>query len=786
MNIIQSGPDNARIVILGERPGGAELDKKLPLVGHVGWEFRKMCTEAGLDIKDAFSINVSHELFTGDGFLKATKAKELGIDKIDGMYPNPQVNRGRKILLAQLDKMKPNVIIALGNVALWAVTGKTGITKWRGSTLEGYNGIKVIPMSNPASVMYDGWLRWTMVRDLVKVNDEQLYPEITTTEDDFQIRPTFAQALSGIKALKGKYIAVDIEPSGGHIACVGLTAEPHTGICIPFTSLEKYAGYWTPEEEVQIILALRETLTDKATRCVFQRGTHDALFFAKDWGYVPNIVDDTEIMHHVIFPESRASLDYLASIYADNYQYWKLDNKRRWKDTEGEDAYWIYNLTDCSYTIEIARKLREVIKYYKLEEQYKDQLELVYPVLKMMMKGVKIDTVHKSYLSGHLLREMSERMGWITTALGHPLNPRSPKQMADLFYKDFAQKMIVGKTSKTRGPTTDDDALKLISQRQPLLKPLCTKISSIRSISVLKANFPDALLTRDKRITCSINLCGTKTFRFSTSQDAFGVGNNLQTVTKGTKDDAETQAGVDVILPNLRKMFIPDRDYILIDADLKQADAQVVAWDADDITLKQIFRENLDLHIENAKVIFNTTTITDSQRDRAKRGVHAVNYGITTKALAISLGILVKEADHFMRMWFGAHPQIKIWQDSILNNLHSTRTISNAFGYRNYYPGEITRKLLGEALAWIPQSTVALVTNKGLKNVDRNLPHVDNLIQVHDSLVMQTPLSNVPHVFKEVQAQMEITIPYDDPLVIPVDVAASDSSWGDVKKVLAA
>jgi hypothetical protein len=54
-------------------------------------------------------------------------------------------------------------------------------------------------------------------------------------------------------------------------------------------------------------------------------------------------------------------------------------------------------------------------------------------------------------------------------------------------------------------------------------------------------------------------------------------------------------------LPNIRKMFIPDSGKVIVDADLAGADAQVVAWEADDTKLKAAFREGKSVHLMNGE-----------------------------------------------------------------------------------------------------------------------------------------------------------------------------------------
>jgi len=104
--------------------------------------------------------------------------------------------------------------------------------------------------------------------------------------------------------------------------------------------------------------------------------------------------------------------------------------------------------------------------------------------------------------------------------------------------------------------------------------------------------------------------------------------------------------------------------------------------------------------------------------------------------------------------------------------------VRNAFGFRRYYFERI-EGLLPEALAWIPQSTVAITINKGLLNLYRNLKQVQILLQVHDSLVFQYPKSEHPHILTEVKKQLQIVIPYPDPLIIPVNIKTSEKSWGE-------
>jgi len=246
-----------------------------------------------------------------------------------------------------------------------------------------------------------------------------------------------------------------------------------------------------------------------------------------------------------------------------------------------------------------------------------------------------------------------------------------------------------------------------------------------------------------------------------------------------------------VELPNVRRMFIPDDGYMMIDIDLERADAQVVAWEADDDELKDIFRSGADIHTENAAAVFHvpSSKVSYRQRQMAKAGVHGTNYGGSAKTIAAETGMTVAEADLFQSRWFEAHPKIKTnFHEKIAKCLLRDRTIHNAFGYNYTFFDRVTGtaqygvdpKKFHEALAWVPQSTVAIATNLGLVSIDANLPSVHILLQVHDSLVLQAPIDECPEIFEKINECMKVIVPYDDPLIIPTSMGLSTLSWGDL------
>lgn len=252
-------------------------------------------------------------------------------------------------------------------------------------------------------------------------------------------------------------------------------------------------------------------------------------------------------------------------------------------------------------------------------------------------------------------------------------------------------------------------------------------------------------------------------------------------------------------LPNIKKLFVPDPGYVICDTDLDRADLQVVVWEAGDDGLKADLRAGLDMHCANACDMFDIkgiprdelkeshpnykehrARIGGAKRQKMKAGIHATNYYCQPRTLGRTLGTTTLEAERFQHRWFSLHPGVRAWHERIQLQLMTTRQVQNAFGFRRFYFDRID-SILPEALAWIPQSTVAIVTNKGIKNLYQTLPEVDVLLQVHDSTVWQAPKARFRILRPTIRECLLVEIPYDDPLVIPVGLKMSDTSWGDCK-----
>lgn len=784
-----TGPAPARIMIVGEFPGEMEIKKGMPFVGQAGDELGRMLKEAGISREQCFVTDFIRVRPTGGDlgvFIAETKkAVTANHVYLRDKLVLPPVLEGMELLKREIELCRPNVIIALGNAPMWALTGKWGITSWRASLLECDLDLnldykpKVIPTYHPGMVLRKWEWRQIAVADMRRAAMHSKSREIVSPDYKFIIRPGFNTVLHTLDkllqlvGLQKTKLAIDLETRAGHIACIGLAWSKTQAMCIPLMCVERPEGYWSLEEEQEIVLRLRDLLTHSNCEGVGQNFLYDQQYFLRHLLFMPRLKRDTMITQHVCFSNLPKSLDFLSSLYCEHHVYWKDDGKE-WNPKVPEDQLWTYNCEDCVRTFEVESELADLIDKMRLGEVDQFQQDLFWAVLQTMQRGVRIDKPRRATFATQLFEEISKRELWLYDVLGREVNIKSPLQMQQLFYGEFGMKPIMDR--KTGSVSTNEEALRKLSAREPLLRPVIRKILELRSLGVFLSTFISAPLDIDDRMRCSYNIAGTETYRFSSSKNAFGTGLNLQNVPQGGEDD-------ELELPNVRTLFIPDEGMEMFDIDLSSADLRIVVWEADEPEMKAMLRAGLDPYTEIAKEFYHDPTITkkDPRRQTFKGFAHGTNYLGTAKGLAERMGLGVHEAEKTQAWYFGKFPRIKKWQEDLKEQVLKRRMVQNIFGYRTFFMGRIEGTVFNQAAAWIPQSTVGCLINRAYMNIYNHEPEVQILLQVHDSLAGQYPAARAEEFRAKVLKHAEIVLPYNDPLIIPVGIKTSTKSWGDCK-----
>jgi DNA polymerase I-like protein with 3'-5' exonuclease and polymerase domains/uracil-DNA glycosylase len=793
MPIQATGPVSAKVMLVGEWPHIQDLRKGEPFVGGPGFELTKMLSEAGLFRESCYITMVMKDQVIGNNIDTLIAKNKTSVTPqhvlLNGKWVMPQLFDAVQRLRREIEVAKPNVVCALGNLALFALTGEWGVGNWRSSIMEStlVPGLKVIPTISPAVVMHTWSQRPLLVHDLKRVARHKDKPEVTRAEYNHVIRPSFEDAhmiLTGLLVQAKAHLettgtrwklAADIETRAGHIACIAFAWSSLDAICIPLMCSTNPEGYWSLEEEAALV-HLMVQLMDCVT-IIGQNWNYDAQYIYRHWHFLCPSVIDTMVQQHSCFSNLPKNLAFLSSMYLEDHLYWK-DDRTNWTEGpkgEGEDQYWIYNCTDAVRTYAIHPVLEQVTKSLGLEAVNEWQQQHNPRVLKLMNRGVRVNHQLRAELSLSLMDEVATREKWMLDVLGDSINIRSHKQMKDFFYRQMGQKEVISR--KTGNVTCDDEALHKIASREPILLPVTRKIAELRSLGVFHSTFVQAALDIDGRMRSSFNLCGTETYRLSSSTNAFGTGMNMQNIPKGGDTEDE---GLE--LPNIRNLFIPDPGHTMFDIDLDSADLRIVTWESDCPWMKDHFKNNRKPYVEVMREYYHDNTMSKNSHPREyamfKSLCHGTNYLGTADGIAPRIGLLVHETERIQQWYFGMCPEIKAWQDEIKKQVSGRRYVENAFGYRTYFFDRIEGTIFNQAVAWIPQSTVGLLINRAWEAIEENIPEVEVLIQVHDSLVGQFQSVHGDWALRRIVEEASVAIPYDDPLYIPVGVVSSTESWG--------
>lgn len=555
------GPTNARIVIIGEAPGAHEEEKGEPFVGSAGYELATQLRDAGIiggENNDllrnmrsvCFLTNVCHdrppnnkiENWIGVPLKLRDKTEVKFRGKIVKPHIPAEVERLRREILA----VNPSIIITCGNTPLWALTDKFGIAKWRGSQLEtdftdGNVPYRLIPIYHPAAVLRQYEWRYITVSDLKRAKRESFQQRYKKPKYHYVVGAGFEETKDTLRFLtsmadRGETPLVsDVEIKRKEILCTGIGWSETNAICIPFYGPSGH--YWTIEQHIEIVSLIQRLFLHPNVRLANQNISFDIQYFFWKQFFWPKAHFDTMIAQGVLFSGLPRSLDFLASMYNKHYIYWKDDGKF-WKDDAAVNYnnLWNYNCLDCVATYEVMLHQQKALNALKLREQFNFIMYRVFPkVMRMMLRGVRVSLEAKARLHRELELFLSSLDSEIKMMVGWPINTDSPKQMQDLFYQrlrlPIQKKKGIRNGQTVMVPTCDDDALKKLAMIEPLIRPLVSHINSLRSYgTVFEAT--TKRVDPDGRWRTSYDLVKS-TYRFSSSENPFGSGLNLQNLTSG-------------------------------------------------------------------------------------------------------------------------------------------------------------------------------------------------------------------------------------------------------------
>jgi uracil-DNA glycosylase family 4 len=733
--------------------------KGQPFIGPSGEKAKCWWGMVGLQRSDFYITNV-YPFFPG-----------YGNDSIKGV-PDDLMASAVEALHQRIAKLTdPYILIPTGNLALRALTGRVGVTKWRGSilTYQDLNGrlIKVIPTLHPAAVLRQPLWEGRTIRDWERIAEECQHKDINLPRRFHNFDPKFTDIDAYLDALDAdSVLAIDIEtdPSQGTILSVGFASSASESLVIPI--INSWGKHAMRDQVWPRIKALCEHPCAK----VLHNGLYDTYWLRGKQGIeITNFCWDTMLMHHALDPADDHSLAYVASIDSRE-NYWKDDGKA-FIAAKASASQWerllIYNGVDACVTRELCdtyhKRLEECGKLRFYKKHYAD---LLAPILDMSSHGILTHDKARRHRAGRLLGDcirVQQRLQALNhgNAL-HAKKDLSTKKVQEFLYKTLALPPILA--PKTKRPTSNEVAIKRLMRRHPKVmeEPGKLLLEHRRKYKLL-TQLSEESLDDDGRFRSSYSPTAD-TGRMRSSRNPFGTGGNGQNVTS-----------------ELRDLYVPDPGCIFLEVDLSQAENRVV-WMLTKakrlVEMARVRPHELDVHSLNAERIFHRKQADmepkkwKKLRQLGKKCCHANNYDVRAKTFSDAL---LKDGHYFgidecqtmLDSVSNAYPEIDAWKRATRIEILNHRMLATPFGRTiSFEFSRLNDDTYRRAYAYRPQSIVADALNIfGLVPVHRYLtenPHLGARINahIHDALLISVPPEHVYEVAAFVVRSLERPINY--------------------------
>jgi DNA polymerase-1 len=241
----------------------------------------------------------------------------------------------------------------------------------------------------------------------------------------------------------------------------------------------------------------------------------------------------------------------------------------------------------------------------------------------------------------------------------------------------------------------------------------------------------------------------------------------------------------------IREAFIPSKkDWIIFAADYSQIELRVLAHIAQDEKLIEAFQTGMDIHTKTAMDVFHVQAdqVDSTMRRQAKAVNFGIVYGISDYGLSQNLGITRKEAAEFIERYFESYPKVKEYMAEIVFEARKNGFVSTLLGRRRYIP-EISSSQFNvrgfaerTAMNTPIQGSAADIIKKAMIDMFEALQkeklQTRMILQVHDELIFEAPLEELPILQKLVPEIMENAIQLTVPLVAD---SAYGPTWYDAK-----
>lgn len=402
------------------------------------------------------------------------------------------------------------------------------------------------------------------------------------------------------------------------------------------------------------------------------------------------------------------------------------------------------------------------------EIAYKYDFPLTYTLFQMERTGVKIDPEQLATLSKKLGDEHAKLEQEMYAMAGYEFNIGSPAQLSEVLFTKLQLPTQGIKKGKTGYSTGQKELDKLRGQH-----PIIELIEQTRELAKLKNTYVDTLpklVDDNNRIHTTFNQDVAATGRLSSTEP------NLQNIPIRTEKGRQ-----------IREAFIAEGDSVLVSADYSQFELRLAAILSNDEVLINDFNGDVDIHTKTASQVYGIPMddVTKDQRRAAKVINFGVLYGMSPHGLSAATGMSFPQAKDFIDQYFELRKPIRKFIDDTLAKARTEGYVETYYGRRRPTPDITSSNFMvragaERAAANMPiQGTEADLMKRAMLEVDKQLGDLGiQILQIHDSILVECPKENVEKVSELLKTIMEGVAP-ELKISLKVDVH-SGTSWGDL------
>lgn len=404
-------------------------------------------------------------------------------------------------------------------------------------------------------------------------------------------------------------------------------------------------------------------------------------------------------------------------------------------------------------------------KVEKLAEEVEWPLTTV--LADMEYTGIKLDTSYLKKFARQLDGSISDLEQKIYGHADHEFNISSPSQLAEVLFSKLQLPSQGIKKGKTGLSTAASELDKLRG-----LHPIINLITQYREVVKLKNTYVDTLpevVDENSRVHTTFNLTIAPTGRLSSADP------NLQNI------PVRTELG-----KHIRTAFVTDKGNVLISADYSQFELRLAAALSGEESMVEAFNQDADIHVETAAAIYGIPAdkITKEQRYSAKAVNFGIMYGLGPHGLSVSSGLDYGAAKKFIDKYFEIRPKLKKYIEKLRKEAEEQGYVETLLGRRRPTPDVRSSNFAVREAAYRAavnhplQGTAADIMKLAMVKIDEKLPNgTKMLLQIHDSILVESPKADAEKVGKILKDTMESA--YKLPVKLKADISIG-KNWGEL------